>query len=93
MNQYKLHRDDNINSLLSAMAVRNDSESVLKDIKEERLNQNNSIIKANILEKDSFVQDVMLSEGMARKRIVKDLSEDTKHMGVFLALSRRNEID
>jgi len=49
-------------------------------------------MKAKLLEKDSFVEEVMLSEGMARKRIVKDLTEDTKHLGAFMALSRRQDI-
>lgn len=55
MQKYKLHKDNKVNSIIKMMALRGLLEG---DIRDEHLSQNNSILKAKIMERDDFVHSL-----------------------------------
>jgi hypothetical protein len=54
MNKYKMHKDKNINSLIQIMALRGEELKKLDEIDDE-----NNILRANLLEKDEFLSGLV----------------------------------
>ena len=63
MEKYKIHKDQNINSLIQIMAMRGGKKAKnIQQIRNEQLYQHNSILKANIMERDEYVHEVLKSD-------------------------------
>ena len=75
MEKYKIHKDQNINSLIQIMAMRGGKKAKhLQQIRNEQLYQHNSILKANIMEKDEYVHEVLKSDQVNARDLSRDLS-------------------
>ena len=58
------------------------------------MSDENSIMKARLLEKNQFIGDLVRDHNaIVNREMLRELSQETRHMGTYLGTSQRRTID